>query len=267
MHAVAESFRKLPSVGRTLANGTDRDHERRLTLVVQPTALMREVAMSPPSFLVLDLDGTISDPTIGFARSINYALQHFGYPPVPDAAISRYIGPPLDFAFRELTGTASGSHIAELAAKYRERYGEIGYAENTLYPGMAQVLRQLSESTVPLGICTTKRADFAERTLELFELRQHFRFISGGDIDIGKQQQLRSLLSRGVISPASQMVGDRASDIQAARANCLTGVGVLWGHGSREELEAAGPDLLLEVPEQLGDLPNGVRPVGSTRPG
>jgi phosphoglycolate phosphatase len=43
-------------------------------------------------------------------------------------------------------------------------------------------------------------------------------------------------------------------DIQAAHANGIGSVGVLWGHGSKKELEEASPDLLLEIPDQLKDL-------------
>ena len=205
--------------------------------------------MLPQAFFILDLDGTVSDPTVGFARSINYALQQFGYGAVPNSVVSNYIGPPLDFTFRELTGTASASHVDELAARYRERYGEIGYAENVLYPGIAQELRQLSEIGIPLGICTSKRVDFAERILELFEPRHHFHFVSGGEIGISKEQQLQALLASGLVGPGSLMVGDRAIDIHAANANGLAGVGVLWGHGSREELEAPRrPDRRLRRP-------------------
>jgi phosphoglycolate phosphatase len=45
--------------------------------------------------LIFDLDGTISDPAIGIARSINYALSSFGYPALPEKSISHYIGPPV----------------------------------------------------------------------------------------------------------------------------------------------------------------------------
>jgi phosphoglycolate phosphatase len=41
------------------------------------------------------------------------------------------------------------------------------------------------------------------------------------------------------------MVGDRRHDVEGAHANGLEAVGVLWGYGSRAELEAAGADVLL----------------------
>ncbi len=54
------------------------------------------------------------------------------------------------------------------------------------------------------------------------------------------------------------MIGDRAVDIEAARTNGLASVGVLWGHGSLEELTAANPSALLSAPQQLMELKNAV---------
>ncbi|MSO45187.1 MAG: hypothetical protein EXQ59_00245 [Acidobacteria bacterium] len=57
--------------------------------------------------LIFDLDGTLSDPTIGIRRSINHALAAFDYPAVDEQAISQCIGLPLDFAFRQIAPAAS----------------------------------------------------------------------------------------------------------------------------------------------------------------
>lgn len=84
------------------------------------------------------------------------------------------------------------------------------------------------------------------------------RFVSGGEVGIQKQQQLAALLAADAISAASMMIGDRAIDIEAAKANGLRAVGVLWGHGSAEKLTAAGPDTLLSTPLQLTALRNAV---------
>jgi phosphoglycolate phosphatase len=65
-----------------------------------------------------------------------------------------------------------------------------------IYPGIAEALYALDAAGVPLGLCTSKRADFAESILELFGLRDHFRFVSGGDIGIRKSDQLATLLRR-----------------------------------------------------------------------
>jgi phosphoglycolate phosphatase len=47
------------------------------------------------------------------------------------------------------------------------------------------------------------------------------------------------------------MVGDRWHDIAGAHAVNMRGLGVLWGYGSRDELETAGADGLVERPADL----------------
>lgn len=214
--------------------------------------------MSIPAFLVFDLDGTISDPAVGIYRSMNYALEHFGHKPISANEISKYIGPPLDLSFSAITGITSTQEISSLVSKYRERYSEIGFAENSLYAGVVDALQALASDGVPIGLCTSKRVDFAERVLQLFGIRQHFRFLSGGEIGIKKQDQLKSLLASETIARSSIMIGDRAVDIEAANANGMASVGVLWGHGSEQELVAANPQTLLSSPHQLIQLRNAV---------
>lgn len=207
-----------------------------------------------PDTLVFDLDGTISDPAVGIRRSIDFALARFGFPPMPEAAISLHVGPPLDATFRALTSETSPARIAELVAAFRERYGAIGYAENVLYPGIPEAIEQLAQRGVTLAVCTSKRVDFAERILVLFGLRAHFAVVSGGEIGVEKAHQLGELLAARRIGGRSVMIGDRAIDIHAARRNDLRAVGVLWGHGPHVELESAGPERILAAPHELADL-------------
>lgn len=217
--------------------------------------------MNPPHDLVLfDLDGTLSDPLVGIGRSINYALSHFGYPERELGELAVHIGPPLDQAFRSLTRVDDQCAVNALVAKYRERYGQVGYSENVLYPGISEALEGLSGAGVAMGVCTSKRADFAEQILLLFGLRSHFRFVNGGEIGVQKWQQIEALRKKGLVGASAVMVGDRAVDLVAAHRNGLHSAGVLWGHGSRAELERERPHYLLSAPLDLN------RFVGLTHP-
>ena len=201
--------------------------------------------------IVFDLDGTLTDPAAGIAASFNYSLAHHGQPERSATDLSQHIGPPLDQAFIHLTGSSDLRQIISLVAKYRERYSTIGYAENRLYDGIPSVLQALAGSGIKLGVCTSKRADFAEKILALFHLRHHFAFVSGGDIGVTKDQQLASLLGDGLISSQSIMVGDRAVDLASAHQNGLASAGVLWGYGSATELSAENPRHLFRSPSEL----------------
>ena len=211
-------------------------------------------AAVPVSTLIFDLDGTISDPGPGIGRSFNYALNACGYPAVSHEQVKSAIGPPLDESFRRFCPGADRAAIDTLIAKYRERYGEIGYAENTLYPGVKSALNSLCTAGIPLGVCTSKRSDFAVQILALFGLSSLFRFVDGGDTGVRKEDQLAVLLKRGRIDASAIMIGDRRADIAAARANRLLSVGVLWGFGDEAELTEAGADRLLRHTGELSSL-------------
>ena len=203
------------------------------------------------AMLVFDLDGTISNPAAGIGQAINYALGRHGYPLISPDEVARFIGPPLKGTFHELTG-AERPVILDLIASYRECYQE-SCIQNEIYPGVADALAELQGQGVSMGICTSKRADFAERILNHLGLRGYFSFISGGDVDIEKWQQLAALKEAGTIPPGSVMIGDRDVDIQAGKRNGLRTGGVLWGFGDRQELESEQTDFLFTQPgEWLG---------------
>ncbi len=206
------------------------------------------------STLIFDLDGTLSDSSTGIARSINYALQHFGVPVMDEADLQPRVGPPLDTTFRELVPTASEADIDRLVGKFRERYAEIGYAENELYDGIDSSIRVLHERGQRLGVCTAKRVDFAERIIAMFGLADCFKFIDGGEIGRSKADQLAKLARARLIDADALMIGDRKYDIEAARVNGLAAAGVLWGFGSLAELTAADPDRIFTEPVELERL-------------
>jgi phosphoglycolate phosphatase len=204
--------------------------------------------------VVFDLDGTLSNPLDGFARSINHALRKHGLAERLPTELERFIGPPLDETMIELSGDGPQALRTQLIADYRQRYAESGYAENTLYDGVPDALRALRDGGATLGLCTSKRADFAESILALFGLRPLFSFVSGGDIGVHKWQQLQALREAGLVADDTVMVGDRAVDISAAHRNGLHACGVGWGFGSLQELQAERPRYLAAAPGDLAGL-------------
>jgi len=204
--------------------------------------------------LIFDLDGTISDPISGIHRSINFALEDLGFPTITQETASAFIGPPIDGTFAKLINNNSRDVITQLVMKYRERYNDIGYSENLLYPDVIDSILYLKEAGVMLGICTSKKTEFAEKILKLFGIRIYFDFVSGGDVGVKKEHQLKELLNKKIISKNSLMIGDRDVDIVAARMNDLPSAGVLWGYGSKEELEGENPSLILAKPLELKSL-------------
>jgi phosphoglycolate phosphatase len=207
--------------------------------------------------LIFDLDGTLSDPLDGIWRSVNHALEHHGLGPIPRDTFGPFIGPPIDVTLRALVPTADEAGVNSLVAAFRDRYGRVGYAENELYPDVPAMLDALCAAGYRCGVCTAKRVDIARRVVEHFHLGDYFDFIDGGDVGVRKTRQLGGLLHSGRIDATAVMIGDRASDLEAAAANGLRGMGVTWGYGTVGELQGAAPWALVDTPSGLRTLLTG----------
>ena len=207
-----------------------------------------------PCELIFDLDGTLSDPALGFVRSVNYSLEAHGISPFEEDDLKKFIGPPLDGPFREILHLDQDKDVSSFVRKYRERYSEVGFSENKLYDGIPDVLVALRGIGFKLGVCTSKRVDFAERILTLFDIRDHFDLVNGAEVGIKKSSQLKEIMDQNFIDQHSVMIGDRHVDIEAAKANSMRSVGVLYGYGSKQEIEEAQPEWISLDPKELLDI-------------
>ena len=61
------------------------------------------------------------------------------------------------------------------------------------------------------------------------------------------------------------MVGDRRYDVIGAHANKMRALGVLWGYGTRDELETAGADGLVAEPASLSAAALSIATAGMER--
>jgi phosphoglycolate phosphatase len=205
--------------------------------------------------LLLDLDGTLTDPRSGILRCIRHALEGMQRPCPGDEALVTYIGPPLRATFATLLATRETALVERAVTLYRERFAEIGLFENEVYAGIPAALAELGCAHRRLFVATAKAAVFATRIVRHFGLAGHFAGVYGpaldGRLDDKAELIAHVLVREGLARERVMMVGDRANDMTAARANGVRAIGVLWGYGSREELLAAGADTLCETPERL----------------
>ena len=204
--------------------------------------------------VVLDIDGTLIDSADGIVAGFRHALAVVGVVPPDDATLRSDLGPPLVTLLPALGVPAE--RLDEALAAYRTFYFREGLHQAAPYDGVVDVLRVLAVR-VPLGTATAKRTDTALATLEAHGLAGFFEVVNGlADDHPTKAETLTQTLElMGHLAPADVvMVGDRRSDVAAGQAVGTRTVGVLWGYGSRTELEAAGADVLLEHPRQLIEL-------------
>lgn len=205
--------------------------------------------------LLFDLDGTLTDPRRGIVGSIRFALDRLQVSCPSDDVLAGYIGPPLRGTFATLLDTSDAERIEEALRLYRQRFTDTGLYENKVYEGVPAMLDAVGQAGCAAYVATSKPAVYAERIVSHFRLDHHFRKVYGAELDgrwDDKAELLAHLLAtEGVSASASVMVGDRAADILAAKANEVRSIGVLWGYGSEAELTDAGADLLCRTPLEL----------------
>lgn len=209
-------------------------------------------------YCLFDLDGTLTDPALGITASVAYALEKFGIEVSDRAELNKFIGPPLMYSFKTYFGFTDDM-AKQAMAYYRERFSSGGLYENEIYPGIAELLKNIKAGGGRVLLATSKPEEFASMILEHFDILKYFDFVAGNTLDETrpeKRQVIEHILVNypDISAENAVMVGDREYDVLAAKEFSLPSVGVLFGYGSLEELTNAGADMLAEDVSALGAL-------------
>ena len=214
--------------------------------------------MKSYQYLFFDLDGTLTDPGEGITNSVAYALDKFGITVTDRASLYPFIGPPLVDSFMKFYGF-SHEDAERAVVCYREYFRDRGIFENRLYEGITEVLKALKDAKKTLVIATSKPEPFAKRIVEHFGLSPYFTLVAGASFDETRSEKwdvIEYAMDSLKLTDRSEivMIGDRKHDIIGAKKTGLDSVGVLWGYGDREELTAAGADVIFDTVGQLTSL-------------
>jgi phosphoglycolate phosphatase len=208
--------------------------------------------------ILLDLDGTLTDPGAGIVACLQHALVSLGRPIVSKSELCRFIGPPLHDSLCQLLGTNDPASIGQALGFYRERYSAQGLYENEVYPGIEDALKNLRDRGDTLFVATSKPEPFASRIIEHFRLADYFQRVWGSELNgtrSDKTSLITHILKKEKLNPSETvMVGDRFHDAVGARANGVMPVGVLWGYGDEQELVDAHCQVLLRTPAELASI-------------
>lgn len=208
--------------------------------------------------ILFDLDGTLTDPGEGITNSVAYALEHYGIHNTDRTELYSFIGPPLRQSFERYlhVDAAEGERAV---AYYREYYHDRGIFENLVIPGIPELLAHLKAADRKLIVATSKPEGYSKQILEHFGLSTYFDFVAGSCMDNTRTDKAEviayALEQCGVAAGADVvMVGDREHDVLGAKKNGLQCIGVLFGYGSAEELNAAGAVALAKDAGELEGL-------------
>ena len=206
------------------------------------------------SYVLFDLDGTISDSSEGITKGIKIALESMGIHEEVEN-LHKFIGPPLKYSFTTFYGF-NEEQCVKAVKKYREYYSQTGLFENRAYDGIDELLKKIKESGRKIAVATSKPEKFSIQILEKFGLLSYFDVVSGATMDGvrgDKSEVIEEALKR-FGNPDKKdvvLVGDTRFDAEGAKQVGIECIGVLYGFGTRESLEQAGVNMIAERIEDI----------------
>ena len=207
------------------------------------------------TYLLFDLDGTLTNPQEGITKCVQHALRAFGIEEPDLEKLIPFIGPPLIQSFMEFYNM-SEEDARKAVAVYRERFSTVGLFENFPYPGIADMLAELKAQGKILAVASSKPTIYVRRILEKFELAPYFDVIEGSNLDgtrVDKKEVIAEVLSQ-LDNPSADdllMIGDRKFDVIGARETGFGCVGVRFGFAAPDELEQSGAVYIADTVQDL----------------
>ncbi len=204
------------------------------------------------SNVFFDLDGTLTQSEFGIIEGARRALTHFGIDCSNTEKLKEFIGPPLYVTFHEGYGL-SEEDSNEAIRIYREYYTATGVYQAPLYDGIFDLLTDLKKNGKKVMMTTSKPFALATTVAKNNEIFDLFDGIIGPDLNEKNPSKtvliLKAMDTLGLGEADREktvMVGDRFYDIEGANETGIDSIGVLYGYGSKEELQKAGATHLAE---------------------
>ncbi len=210
--------------------------------------------------ILFDLDGTLLNSLDDLADAANRVLEETGCPVHPVASFRHFVGNGAQELIRRILPEEkrNGNFIAACHKRFLELYPEYFNDKTKPYPGIAELLQQLQELEVPVGVITNKPHDAAITCVKEYLHIIDTDFVAGQKENVPKKPDPTAVLAMctklDVLPEESFYIGDSDVDMYTAVNAGMTGVGVLWGFRDAQELEDAGASKLVGTPLEILDL-------------
>lgn len=197
--------------------------------------------------MLFDLDGTLADTAPDLADAVNRMLAEQGHEPLSLDRLRPFASAGARGLLHAAFGIKPGdADYAALRETFLEYYAENVCRHTRLFPGIAELLRELQARDIPWGIVTNKATRFTERIVLELELTPDA--VACGDTTPHLKPHPASLLHAAGqlnIPPGNCLyLGDDLRDMKAAQAAGARPIAVEWGyhhpdHGGPNTWQAA----------------------------
>jgi len=206
-------------------------------------------------YVLFDLDGTLVDSGAMILASFRHATRTVLAREIPDEQLAALVG---GMNIHEQMRSLDPARVDDLVRVYRE-HNEPLHADLQAFPGVEDLLAELSAQGRKLGVVTSKRRRTVDLAFAVLPIEQFFAVVvTSGDTDRHKPHPdpvLFALERLGADPAEAAFVGDSPFDVRAGKAAGVFTVAVSWGGlHSEERLAEAGADVVVHTPEDLLDV-------------
>ena len=215
------------------------------------------------SLVIFDLDGTLLNTIADLGMACNHALEQMGYPPHPLSAYNFMVGNGVRKLLERAEPDAGPEVIEQLLKHFREFYDAHCTDNTDPYPGVPELLRDLTAKNIKIAVATNKYQSAAERIISHYFPDIPFVAVYGQNEERPPKPDPSIVFAVLNTSPTPKadvmMVGDSAVDIETARRACVNSVGVTWGFRPVSELRRAYADHIVSNPTEILKLATATR--------
>ena len=209
--------------------------------------------------IILDFDGTLGDTRANIVQTMRNTLAQLGYAIPDEATIAATIGVPLEKGFEQMLPGISPDDVALCARTYREIFEKNRkQMVPDLFPHVKETLEALKESGFVLTVASSRSYGSLKQFLQEMGIAPYISYVLGANsVTHAKphpEPVLKTMADLGFAPEETLVVGDMPVDILMGKGAGAKTCAVIYGNASREELDAAGADILIDDFSQMLSL-------------
>lgn len=207
--------------------------------------------------VIFDLDGTLLDSIADLGNAANHALEKAGFPTHPAEAYPRFVGNGVRRLIERVLPESHRSRetVNRLLVDFKEYYNDHLTDETRPYPGIPELLRDLTDRGIKVAVASNKYKGAVEALIRHYFPEIPWAAIEGQKegIPVKPDPSVVFEILAAVPTPKSGVlyVGDSGVDMETARRACVESCGVTWGFRSRQELQENYAAHIVDTPSQL----------------
>lgn len=184
--------------------------------------------------VLFDMDGTLLDTRHDIARAANNARKELGLPLLSLEEVVQAVGDGVNLFVSRVTYPQTDARFASAKNVFMRHYAENVTGETKPYDGILELLNELRDQSIPMGVVSNKPAALVDELVRYFGWQPYFKTWLGGDSTAkpkpDKGPLLHALKQSGLAAGHPLvMVGDGHQDVLAAKAMNCAAVWVSWG--------------------------------------